>query len=280
MDIRSEIGEFNNVPLYLTKTIQTKLNSDNTTAYTIDEYQFNFSFNFAQSSQFSETLKYREFGFNISPMFNQNVIKDFSVEANTKDIQELIKEMNLNQNVKTVIYANNMDIVTGQNLLKLNSMNSQQQQSLLEVYVYPPQNSRPYVNLVEFKALTSSFNLLQADFKIASLNESVEFKLVPTLYQDSQVILQIPFYIYLNKVNKFEIDQANQNKGLFAVNSNQITLTGTIKFEYQKLIRTVNLNQTFFFNQQSTSSLFAKVSFDRECVFAGNYMELENEKVF
>lgn len=286
LDIGTEFGQVLNVPLYFERQIE-KVNKPSSadTLYIVDEYTFSFNLNLQQSSYFNEYIKSKIVTLNISPMFNQIIINDFNVQTNTGDLQKFIIDINKSKESYETQYANLIDLEPGDHSIWLNKMNIPNTINLnLEVNQFNPR--KIFNEFIRFKHMTNKLNLLSTKITFTPLNDSskpLELTLDDKLYSDGVVSLFINRYITYDASKGVLVSQYLPNiTGLFINQDITLEMKVSIKFEYMKCIRTINLNQYLNFSNADISQDLNKLSYIQDINIQLNegYSELANEKIF
>lgn len=94
LDIDSEFAYNEQVYLNYVKTTDEYKDSKGKMIMKVDLYDFNFRINLKSSSFFNEWISYTNINFNIIPLFNQKVIRDFNINVKEDVLFNFINEIN------------------------------------------------------------------------------------------------------------------------------------------------------------------------------------------
>lgn len=252
--VNSTLANLDNINLSFCNRFEKERNK-----YFIDTYQFSFMINLNSWSQFNNYLNNENFAFELIPIFNQNVIKDFHIDVSTEDLQSFIYEMNHSIHKININYSNCYRLTNSNRVISFDNfddnnkiwiLNNKIEDNVLK-HALIFDEGKQHIKIKNIKA-----NIIYTNSESKTNSHAIDLNI-----NRSKTLVYLDFdskYVYNQTNNTFDKKIAD-DFGLFCNEKLALKLNIELDLEISSLSRKIIYEHDFNFCSDNTETSIKKI---------------------
>lgn len=246
----SDVVNIDNINLKFDQRKEMKKNNKFICYY--DTYQFSININLTNWSKYNEYLLETNLRCNLIPIFDQNIVKQFSVSVTTETLQKFIYDINQQKIVFDFNYANCFEVID--DLINIDKINDNPQYyihcNIEDNYGINPLNYllSMYCNFYEIDVLASEMKLIMNYHN--KINEQTIKISQQKLTKNNSYLKLDHYYEFNTYTNNFEIININ-GSGIFSNVELALFIQLELNIRVNQITRKLILNSNINFLKNS-----------------------------